>query len=104
MLSLFSLCEGLEREYRFHPARKWRLDFAWPARRVGVEIDGFGLRNQYGGHQTRAGRINDCAKDRAAVLLGWRILRYTTADIGTMEDLASAAEDLYKLLGLGEPQ
>jgi len=28
------------REYRFHPKRKWRFDFAWPDCQVAVEIEG----------------------------------------------------------------
>src|SRR5215475_3616350 len=29
-----------DREFRFHPVRQWRIDFAWPAYRVAIEIDG----------------------------------------------------------------
>jgi hypothetical protein len=25
-------------EYRFHPTRRWRMDFAWPAHQVAVEL------------------------------------------------------------------
>ena len=31
-----------EREYKFHPSRRWRFDFAWPALylRIAVEVEG----------------------------------------------------------------
>jgi len=68
-----------ELEYRFHPFRKWRFDFAWPDQKVAVEMEG-GVFT--GGAHTRGGHYqSDCQKYNAGVLLGWRILRYTTADV-----------------------
>ena len=68
-----------ELEYRFHPFRKWRFDFAWPEQKVAVEMEGGVF---IGGAHTRGGHYqSDCEKYNAAVLLGWRILRYTTADV-----------------------
>ena len=62
-------------EYRFHPLRKWRFDYAFPLHRVAVEIDG-GLWTQ-GRHNRAAGYIADMEKLNAAALLGFRVLRYT---------------------------
>ena len=42
-----------QREYRFHPERKWRFDFAWPERRFAVEIEG--ITPGQGRHQTIKG-------------------------------------------------
>jgi hypothetical protein len=68
-----------ESEYRFHRTRKWRFDFAWPGQKVAVEMEG-GVFT--GGAHTRGGHYqSDCEKYNSAVLLGWRILRYTTADV-----------------------
>jgi len=72
------------REYRFHPTRKWRFDFAWPrvvcgvreAGGVAVEIEG-GSWSQ-GRHTRGAGYAGDCAKYNAAVMSGWRVLRFTS--------------------------
>jgi very-short-patch-repair endonuclease len=64
-----------EREYRFHPTRRWRFDFAWPAEKLAVEIEGRGR------HQTFIGFRNDCEKYNAALLLGWRVLRFPAADV-----------------------
>jgi len=62
------------REFKFHPSRKWRFDFAWPDRKIAVEIDG-GTGNIRGRHVRPAGFRSDCKKNNAATLLGWRILR-----------------------------
>lgn len=68
--------EGLpfQREFKFHPKRDWALDFAWD-NKVAVEIEGGAFS---GGRHTRgAGFTEDCEKYNAAVLLGWRLLRFT---------------------------
>lgn len=66
-----------ERELRFHPPRKWRMDFAWPDHMLAVEVDG-GTWN--GGRHTRGkGFEADCEKMNTAVLDGWRVLRVTGA-------------------------
>jgi len=68
-----------EREVRFHPVRRWRFDFAWPAHRVAVEMDG-GIFT--GGRHVRGPQYSaGCEKRNAAVVLGWRVLTYTTLDI-----------------------
>jgi len=62
-----------EREYRFHTARRWRFDLAWPDLRVAVEVDGGAFA---GGRHTRgAGFREDCVKLCEAGALGWRVLR-----------------------------
>ncbi len=71
--------ESVVREHRFHPMRKWRFDFAWPNLKLAVELDGRGR------HQTVKGAREDCAKHNAAVILGWRVLRYPATDIADVE-------------------
>jgi len=29
-----------EKEYRFHPERRWRFDFCWPGFKLAVEVEG----------------------------------------------------------------
>lgn len=67
--------EPPDREARFHPTRKWKIDFAWPDRKIGVEIEG--LTWHAGRHTRGSGFEKDCEKYGEAVILGWRILRVT---------------------------
>ena len=64
----------LEREYRFHPTRKWRFDFAFPSQKLAIEIEGFGR------HQTVSGYMADLEKYNEATRLGWRLLRFPARD------------------------
>lgn len=68
---------GCECEYRFCHERKWRFDFAWPDRKVAVEIEG-GLYKG-GRHTSIIGFEGDCEKYNAAAMKGWMVLRYSTA-------------------------
>ncbi len=65
-----------EVEYRFHPPRLFRFDFAWPRQKVAVEIEG-GLYHGKGGHTNVNGFNANCEKQNIAVLDGWRLLRFT---------------------------
>jgi very-short-patch-repair endonuclease len=61
-------------EYKFHPERKWRIDYAFPEFKLGVEQEGAVWA--YGRHNRAAGFIKDMEKYNAAAEIGWRILRY----------------------------
>lgn len=93
-----------EREYRFHPERKWRFDYAWagvtpnPLRPnddqwVAVEVDGGVWTN--GRHTRGAGFVRDMEKLNSAQLLGWTVLRYTPQQLTEPKTLA----DLKQALG-----
>lgn len=70
-------------EYRFHPSRRWRFDYAYPAHKVAIEVEGAVWA---GGRHTRgAGYLADCEKYNAAQLLGWIVLRYSPAQMETMD-------------------
>jgi very-short-patch-repair endonuclease len=57
--------------------RRWRFDFAWPDLRLAVEVDG-GIWIPGGGRHNRgAGYEADVEKLNVAVILGWRLLRFT---------------------------
>lgn len=66
-------------EYRFHPKRKWRFDYAWPDQMLAVEVEG-GVWTK-GRHVRGKGYINDMEKYNAAMMLGWRLLRFTPEQI-----------------------
>lgn len=70
---------GFEREHRFAPPRRWRMDFADPARMIAVEIEG---GTWAGGRHTRGtGFAADCEKYSTAAVMGWRVLRFTTDQV-----------------------
>ncbi len=72
-----------EREFQFDPRRQWRFDFAFPDQGVAVEVEG-GVRT--GGRHTRGqGYIDDLEKYNAAVEQGWKLLRYPTEQVITLE-------------------
>ena len=72
-------------EYRFHETRRWRLDFAFPDKKVGIEVEG---GHWIGGRHTRgSGFEADCEKYNALALQGWRLLRFTGTTIKSGEAL-----------------
>jgi very-short-patch-repair endonuclease len=83
-------CEGpkLDAEFHFHPGRKWRFDFAHPATRIAVELEGGVFTS--GRHTRPAGFVADCDKYNAAAALGWRVFRLTRAHM-TFEALTPIA-------------
>jgi hypothetical protein len=69
-------------EFRFHAARKWRFDWAWPGANEGplaLEIEG-GVFMQ-GRHSRGAGMVKDMEKYNEAAVMGWRVLRVTPKDL-----------------------
>lgn len=67
----------LAREWLFHPTRNWRFDFAAPDVKIAIEIDG-GVRKRGGGRHNRPdGFENDLEKVNAAIILDWRVFRFT---------------------------
>lgn len=93
----FALCApdapAYEREYRFSPPRRWRFDFAWPAQRVAVEIEG-GLYGR-GRHNTARGYRDDCDKYNRAAIEGWCLLRFTAKHL---EDPQTVADTILEAL------
>ena len=67
--------KGWVEEYRFHPSRRWRFDFAHPGLLLAIEVDGSVW--VAGRHTRGAGFIKDCEKINEAQMMGWKVLRYT---------------------------
>lgn len=105
ILQLQSVGLSAQREFRFHPVRMWRLDFAFVGDKIGIEIDGGGFGRvvicdkchvpvmrtlkegrkvavrEGGRHNTGAGMEADAEKNNAAIALGWRVLHFTSKHI-----------------------
>lgn len=79
-------------ELRFHPVRQWRFDFCWPSHRLAVEIDGRGR------HQTVTGVRGDCEKTNAAVLRGWRVMRFPATDRQDALDWVQLVQEVLRTL------
>lgn len=81
------------RQWRFHPIRRWRFDFALghsPApvahaqgktlerMKLAIEVEG----GQFtGGHKRGKAADSDTEKFNEATLRGWRVLRFTTRQV-----------------------
>lgn len=85
---------SLEKEYKFHipkdgeKKRKWAFDFAFPHIKLAIECEGLGRKGEKGGvgrHQSFKGFENDCEKYNRATEQGWRILRFTSRMINSLE-------------------
>lgn len=74
-----------EREYRFHPDRRWRSDFAFEKAKVLVEVEGGHW--VAGRHNRGTGFERDMEKYNTATELGWSVLRYTPRMVRTGEAL-----------------
>lgn len=79
-------------QHRFHPTRRWQLDFAWPAYRLAVEVEGGIYRG--GAHTSVTGLQRDIDKSNALVLLGWRLLRFHNLQIKSGEAVRLIAQAL----------
>ncbi len=68
-----------EREYKFMPDRKFRIDFYWPDVKLAVEIEG-GVWTR-GRHTRGSGFIRDAEKYNLMTEHGIALLRYTPSGI-----------------------
>lgn len=64
----------LHEEYHFAKElkRKFRLDFAHPETKIGIEING-GIYQRNSGHSSITGLERDYEKINIATILGWRL-------------------------------
>lgn len=94
-LQLKALKIPYEREYRFHPTRRWRFDFIVQpeGKRIAVEVEGIVYRGK-ARHQTGKGFQGDLDKYDEAMRLGWTIYRCSPA----MVTSGRAIETIERLL------
>jgi hypothetical protein len=67
------------RELYFHKPRRFHFDFAWPEKKVAVEIEGGVWIN--GGHTRGLIFTSNCEKYNLAIFDGWAVFRLTPAQI-----------------------
>lgn len=84
-------------EYRFHPVRKWRFDWAFVAQRLAVEFDG----GQWLSHGGRHNRDGDREKMNAASVAGWSVIHISNQmwnqnPIAVCETIAAALQTRLK--------
>lgn len=82
-------------EYRFHPDRRFEFDFAWPARKIALEVEG-GIFMGKGGHSSITGIKRDIEKYNLAAVLGWRVYRVIPQNLCMLETI----NDLKRMFGL----
>ena len=80
-------------EFRFHPVRTWRLDWAWPDHTLGLEEEG-GVWSG-GKHGRGSGIVKDMEKSNALACMGWRLLRVVPKDLMNLETIAMIKEALH---------
>ena len=85
-----------EREYKFHPSRRWRFDFAWPENHLRIAVEVEGAIFVGGRHNRGLGMLADMEKYNAATVLGWRLLRVGEPHIRTGQALEWIEELLEK--------
>ena len=67
------------KEYKFHPERRWRFDYAIPEHKIALEVEG-GVWTQ-GRHTRPQGFLGDIEKYNQATLMGWRVFRTTPTEL-----------------------
>lgn len=75
----------VEKEYKFHPVRKWRFDYAIPAIEMAIEVEG-GVWTG-GRHTSSRGFLGDMEKYNEAALSGWCLVRTTPDKLLTSETI-----------------
>lgn len=85
------------KEYKFHPERRWRFDYAIPEYKIALEVEG-GVWTQ-GRHTRPQGFLGDVEKYNAATLMGWRVFRTTPSELyrtATINLLKTAIKSFFK--------
>lgn len=82
----------LEREFKFKSDRKFRFDFAHPATRVAIEIQG--ARWVKSAHSSGGGIERDCIKFSIAASCNWLVFPFTDSMIGNTTYLNLVAKTI----------
>lgn len=80
------------KEYKFHETRKWRFDYAIPAHKIAIEVEG-GVWTG-GRHISPKGFLGDMEKYNTATIMGWRVLRTIPDELCTNATLNMIRETI----------
>ena len=86
---------GVRKRLKDEGLQDWRLDFAWPDIKFGVEIQGGTWRK--GAHSTGSGIQRDCTKSQQCAGMGWNIVPVTGDDVRN----GKALQLIFKLFDQG---
>ena len=75
--------EEVVAEYRFHPSRDWRFDFAIPSRSVAIEVEGGAFNG--GRHIRPDGYLRDMEKYNEAAVSDWCVIRVLPSELLTFK-------------------
>lgn len=75
--------DGIELEYKFHPTRRFKFDFAIPEKKIAIEYEGISGKSR---HTSITGYTRDCEKYNIATGMGWRVFRYTALNYSQVVD------------------
>lgn len=79
-------CKAPAYAHEYVKGRKWAFDFAWPERKIALEVEG-GVYSQ-GRHVRGRGYEKDAEKYREAARQGWDVIRVTGRQVTSGEALA----------------
>lgn len=83
------------REYKFLEDRRFKFDLAIPEKKIAIEFEG-GIFS--GGRHTRwKGYANDAKKYNLATMHGWKLLRYTSADVNQLNWEFKVADEIKQM-------
>jgi very-short-patch-repair endonuclease len=96
-LLLLIRAEGLpepEREFMFAKSigRRWRLDFSYPDKKIGIEVQG-GIYTR-GAHSRGTGLERDYEKYNQAQVLGWDVYQFSRKMIESGEAIETIRKAL----------
>lgn len=72
---------SFQREFKFHPLRKWRFDFVLDVMHGNIAVEAEGGSWINGAHNRGSHFASDCEKYSEAAIMGWRVMRFTTDQI-----------------------
>lgn len=85
------------KEYKFHPTRKWRVDYFFPRLGLAVEVEGAVWCQ--GRHTRGSGFVKDIEKYNQISIAGYHLMRFTPQQIRNGEaivDLVDFATQQWK--------